>query len=316
MDEKYNLFKLGRILSNRESTLEWVRTVGLIPKERYCAKHKKAMILYEDRLVCGEFVCRSKKGTKFHSKTVTENTWFEHCHTLVATCVFITYCFSVGVNFEQTIRESSVIEDQTVSTETIADRFSFCREICMISLDNEFEFEGKNGGQGKVVEIDECKIGRRKYQRGRVVEGSWILGFIERGSPENYRLEICPENKRDKDTLLQLIQKHVLVGTEIHTDCWKGYFDLEAHGYVHLTVNHSVEFVNSETGAHTQNIEFSWRAMRRFLSRGGIHKNKLDEHLCEFLWRRRIKKLGADPFAQRHKNSLSWVCTFQRSECT
>lgn len=168
----------------------------------------------------------------------------------------------------------------------------------MAALDNHFETEGQIGGPGEIVEIDECKIGRRKYERGRVVEGSWIPGMIHRGHSENYRLEICPENKRDEATLTALIKKHVAAGTEIHTDCWKGYMNLNTHGYVHETVNHSEEFVDSVTGAYTQNIESSWRWMRRSLSRGGVTKQTIGDHLCEFLWRRRIKKLNVDPFTQ------------------
>lgn len=62
----------------------------------------------------------------------------------------------------------------------------------MVALDEEFEAEQFIGGPGTIVEIDECKIGRRKYHRGRVVEGNWILGMIERGNPSAYCLEICP----------------------------------------------------------------------------------------------------------------------------
>lgn len=297
MDVNYNLFSLSSVLSTRERTLQWLRDVGLIPTERYCLKHKKKMHLYESRLCCGEFVCQ-KKGKYNHSATVAENTWFERCHTSPTTCVLITYCFSVNFSFEQTLRESSILEGQSVSRETVADRFSFCREVCLLGLDEEFDQEGKIGGDGIVVEVDECKIGRRKFQRGRVVEGSWILGMIERGHSEKYRLEICPDNKRDSITLIDLIKKHVAIGTTIHSDCWKGYFDLKLHGYHHDTVNHSEEFVNSQTGAHTQNIESSWRYMRRFLSRGGVHKDTLADHLSEFLWRRRVKKLKRDPFKQ------------------
>lgn len=155
------------------------------------------------------------------------------------------------MTFEQTIRESSIVANQRVSRETVADRFSFCREVCMVALDDHFESEGQLGGVGEIIEIDECKIDRRKYERGRIVEESWILGIIHRDHLENYRLEICPDNKRDKDTLIQLIQKHVKVGSTIHTDCWKGYLDLKSYEYIHATVNHSKEFINSETGTHT-----------------------------------------------------------------
>ena len=133
--------------------------------------------------------------------------------------------------------------------------------------------------------------------------GSWILGIIHRGHPYNYRLEICPDNKRDQATLIELIKKHVAEGTEIHTDCWKGYINLEDHRFDHKTVNHSEEFVNQDTGAHTQNIESSWRWMRRLLSRGREHKCNLADHLCEFLWRRRLKKTRADLFNELIENT-------------
>lgn len=72
-------------------------------------------------------------------------------------------------------------------------------------------------------------------------------------------------------------------GTEIHTDCWKGYIDLKKHGYVHKTVNHSESFVDPETGVYIQNIESFWRWVRRQFSRGSIHKESIADHLCEFL---------------------------------
>ena len=50
---------------------------------------------------------------------------------------------------------------------------------------------GPIGGPGRVIEVDEMKIGRRKYKRGRVVEGSWILGLIDVESNE-IRFDICP----------------------------------------------------------------------------------------------------------------------------
>ena len=64
------------------------------------------------------------------------------------------------------------------------------------------------GGPGKIVEIDEMKFGRRKYERGRVVDGRWIFGALDMETKE-LRLEICPDNKRDRDTLIHIIKKHI-----------------------------------------------------------------------------------------------------------
>ena len=97
------------------------------------------------------------------------------------------------------------------------------------------------GGAGRVIEVDEMKMGR-KYQQGRIVEGSWIIGFIDVESNE-IRLDICPQNKRDQETLLQLVQKHVAPNSTVFTDAWKGYNNLSANGFEHWCVNHTYQFV-------------------------------------------------------------------------
>ena len=38
------------------------------------------------------------------------------------------------------------------------------------------------GGPGTIVAIDEAKFGKRKYSRGRLVEGSWVIGGVQRQS--------------------------------------------------------------------------------------------------------------------------------------
>lgn len=119
-----------------------------------------------------------------------------------------------------------------------------------MALDGIYEQNGPLGGPGHVIEIDEMKMGRRKYERGRVVEGSWILGMIDIQTNE-IRLEICPDNRRDQNTLLNLIQKHVRPDSTIFTDCWKGYNNLSENGFEHWCVNHKIQFVTEE-GVNTK----------------------------------------------------------------
>ncbi|XP_078034524.1 uncharacterized protein LOC144468724 isoform X2 [Augochlora pura] len=291
-----NLFYIVKKMNDFTSALEWVRELGLIPTEKYCGKHKNKMMYVEVRGRLGRFRCR-KMGKYDHWITAAHNTWFERCHLSIEACMIITYGFAWKFSFELMQHECSIVENETVSSETISDRFSFCREVCTLGLDRRYEMEGSIGGPGVIVEIDECKVGRRKFEKGRIREGVWILGMIERGG-KKYRLEICPDNKRDEITLISLIKKHVEVGSEIHTDCWKGYMNLKDHGYIHKTVNHSTNFVDPDSGAYTQNIESSWRALRARLTGGGIRKDSLIDHMCEFLWRYEVKQAGKDPFLQ------------------
>ncbi|OQS54280.1 hypothetical protein EHP00_1112 [Ecytonucleospora hepatopenaei] len=36
------------------------------------------------------------------------------------------------------------------------------------------------GGEGVIVEIDESKFGKRKYNRGHKVKSVWVLGMVEK----------------------------------------------------------------------------------------------------------------------------------------
>jgi len=38
---------------------------------------------------------------------------------------------------------------------------------------------------------------------------------------------------RKGETLVGLIKKHVVIGTEVWTDMWKGYSNMQKEGYIH-----------------------------------------------------------------------------------
>ena len=148
-----------------------------------------------------------------------------------------------------------------------------------------------------MVEVDEAMIGRRKGNKGRRVRGTWVLGIIDVETGD-LRIDICLDNRRDAETLLAIIGRHVKAGTTVMTDCWKSYCRLDAEGFNHLTINHSCHFVDPDTWANTQKIESSWRAMKRRICRGGVPRESLGDHLCEYMWQRDVKRRGADAFAE------------------
>ena len=94
-----------------------------------------------------------------------------------------------------------------------------------------------------------------KYHRGRYVKGQWVFGGICR---ETKACFLVPVERRDKDTLLPIIRAQILPGTCVMSDMWKTYDCLRDEGYNHLTVKHSLNFVDLDTGSHTQCIENTW----------------------------------------------------------
>ena len=65
---------------------------------------------------------------------------------------------------------------------------------------------------------------------------------------------------------------------------------MQDNGYEHRTVNHSENFVDPSTGTHTQNIESSWRALERRVTKGGVTHDALDRHFAEYIWMQNHKK--------------------------
>lgn len=169
---------------------------------------------------------------------------------------------------------------------TVVDWFHFCREVIQEYVASHTTMIG---GPGTVVEVDEAKFGKRKYQRGRFLSGQWVLGGIQR--TERGELKKCffvLVRNRSADTLVEEICNHVRPGTTVITDCWRGYNDLNANHFRHLTVNHSLHFVDPQSGAHTQNIERSWVEVRRHVPRAGLVRHHFASYLADSYFRRMI----------------------------
>ena len=114
------------------------------------------------------------------------------------------------------------------------------------------------GGPDTIVKIDESTWGnKRTYNRGRISRtNDWIFGLIQRDTGRSLALFIV--NNRSAAELLPRIQNIVLPGTTIISDQWAAYNSLNTLGYMHLTVNHSENFIDPATGSRTQTIESFW----------------------------------------------------------
>ena len=172
---------------------------------------------------------------------------------------------------------------------TITDWENFLRDLCVeIFLTNPQPI----GGPVHVVEIDESKFGHRKYSRGRLLSGQWVFGGIDRETKDIFMI---PVHDRKANTLIPIIEKYILPGTSIYSYEWASYSSIPSTTFQHLTVNHSLSFVNPVTGVHTQTVESSWgQAKKRLRNSMTTNPDLLDTHLAEVYWR---KKYGSSSFS-------------------
>ena len=140
-----------------------------------------------------------------------------------------------------------------------------------ILIPNYYTSLDQIGGKDMIVEIDESKFGKRKYNRGHHVEGVWVLGLIERQEPKRIRLYVLDDRK--KDTLNNLITKNVEQTTTIITDGWKGYVNLKNLFSEHQVVNHSLHYKDPATNACTNTIEGSWLGVKMHIPPRGRTKD-------------------------------------------
>ena len=167
------------------------------------------------------------------------------------------------------------------SEHTVCNFYRYFRQLTCSALKEE---DTVIGGAGITVEIDETKLGKRKYHRGHQVDGVWVLVGIEK-LPHGKIFLVAVDN-RSQRTLLRIIQQHVHPDSEIETDLWKGYSGLSSAGFVHRTVNHSQTFVDPLTGACTNTGEGLNSGLKRRIPIRNRTAKGIEDHLGEYVWRR------------------------------
>ena len=279
-DTRSNFLSYDKLCSNvlcsKDATLQWLQENKLIASQRSCPDCLDDMKLSttSDRHDGLKWVCRKNKGTDRHRRecSIRKDSWFEKSNLTIPETLKFTYWWCMGVS------QKNIIQQLQLSKHTSVDWAMFCREVCLDVMNKQ---ERKIGGPGKIVEIDESKVGKRKYHRGHVVEGQWVFGGIERDSRKSFMFAV---EDRSQDTLLPLILEHIEPDTLIVSDCWKAYSNLAQHGYHHETVNHSIEFKNAN-GFHTNTIEGHWRHLKASLPQYSRKKAHYESYLAAFLYR-------------------------------
>lgn len=276
MEEDYNLKWIWKNLDSQEKAITFLQKYGIIPESKLCKNNHEMKIDYNSCLWrCHKRICRIKES-------VRKDTWLEGSHLPINAVIEIIYSWT------KEYTSIKFCEDElNINHNTIVDYKNYMREVC---ADNILKNPMMIGGENKTVEIDETLYSKRKYNRGRMLKEQWVFGGICRETKEVFLYAV---ERRDRATLESCIKANILPGTTIISDMWKSYANIQSipgYNFKHLIVNHSENFVDPITGAHTQQIESTWNILKRRNKREcGTNRRMIDGYLCEFMWRQRYK---------------------------
>lgn len=299
------------VTKDQETCVDWLKSMDLLaPKNSPCPKcsingRDGGILKYYysaaiDRK-CGTYLQCAGEGRRCRARySPFTNTYFDGTSSKLDICkvLELLFCWIYRVPIHLTMR----LVDTT--KKTAIDYYNYCREICAVSL------EQQNGcilgGLGHIIEIDESKLFKRMYHRGRFLSfrDGWAFGGIDRTTKERF-VVLVPD--RTEATLLPIIQKYIKPGSTIMSDEWKAYYNLDKHGYVHKTVNHSKRFVDEhDRSVHTQCIENNWRYLKATFPKNGTSNDMKESYVHEYIYRQVYKNNFVNRFFDDLKTTYPW----------
>ena len=177
--------------------------------------------------------CPKHKGNKI---SVRQESWLQDSRLTFQQFVLMAYLRAMDT------RNFPVVQMLGVADKTVIQYYQYFRDVCSHWLVEHLQ---PIGGLGIIVEIDECLISRRKYNRGRMVPERWVFGAYDLSQKVGY-LTVVPD--RSMATLLPIIEQFIRPGSIIQFDKLRLYRAITAlpviPPYEHYTVNHSANFRN------------------------------------------------------------------------
>lgn len=182
---------ISSIIFDEEAAMNFLIDKEVFYQSRICPRCNIEMKLYRSIYA---FRCTKKNcGQRI---SLRKNSFFDKCKLLSTQILHLIHLWLSKSS-------SQTAECQTgISRKTIGIYFSYFRQVI---YDNPIFEENQIGGEGIIVELDESKLAKRKYNRGHYVEGCWVLGGIER--TENKKTFFVPVEDRSATTLLPLIRR-------------------------------------------------------------------------------------------------------------
>ncbi|XP_050501203.1 uncharacterized protein LOC126881167 [Diabrotica virgifera virgifera] len=274
--EVSSIFDIINITQRNDAELmQYLQSVGLIKKQFKCkirncrrictVRRKEGSYRLNHCFWC--FKCRKMYP-------ITIGTFFERIRVPVRTLFYIMWCWACQLPVKNTTELISLQKGSVVNM------YAHLRNILSWKLLQEEPF--LLGGEGHTVQIDANIMGKRKYNGGRVIKEHWVLGIYDLGLKRGH---VTYLKNRNRDKLVEIIQKHVQEGTEIWTNQSQGYSNLNHLGYIHKTVNNSKYFKNPQTGFCSNQVGGYLSRLKKYLRRLGVISSPfLPQYIEQFEW--------------------------------
>ena len=252
-----------------------------------CIHCNKPMVLHirptKDTSDAYSWQCINGHCTKrLTTRTMRAGSFFEKSRVHLSKWLYILYLWSQDTMMKKAAENTSISQTHGACTTKL--------------LNTPVEL----GSPGTIVQIDESLFNHKpKYQRGRRAgahKEMWVFGIADTSrTPAITYMQTV--DKRDAATLLPIIQKVVRPSSTVVSDEWAAYRKIQQQlNLDHQTVNHSMNFVDPDTGAHTQNIESYWAKTKyKFKVMKGVSTDALPSYLDERMWR---------PLGQHYRRSI------------
>ncbi|KAG0423760.1 hypothetical protein DMUE_6128 [Dictyocoela muelleri] len=261
----------------------WRFLVGqkLLVGERKCLKCKKNMKLKEAKCSDG-FIwrCNTYKCKKTEI-SIRKNSCFWGIKASLKEIIMIIYEWSINTPIK-TIKKEIKCDYQLIN-----------RVLWIIRRKLESLKVEKIGGENKIVEVDETAVTKRKFHKGRKVGNLWCVGGIERDTKESF---FSITEKRNQEMLVKILKDNIAPGSIIITDEWRGYLNISKFEYIHKTVCHKTNFIDTKDSTiHTQTIEATWRWLKCYIKlySSNIRKN-LKWYILEYKFKKKSKNVFHD----------------------
>ena len=155
---------ISNFFENDIEAIKFFKFHGVLPSEVHCHKCNNLCSFREDQRIwrCLKYVShnRAKKRKCNFSISDFHGTFLDNCHISPWKILLFINCW-----LHKRFTHSEIYHNLDFSPQSSINWRSYCSEVTL----NYFENQPKIGGPGVIVEIDESKFGKSKYNRGRYV---------------------------------------------------------------------------------------------------------------------------------------------------